>query len=217
MTLKSIYRIFGAGGHAKVVIDALIASGVSVGGSYDADVSLHGREVVPGILIHGDEKRLLADLRDEDCVIIAIGENRVRKRLAGMLRVRYGVAVAPSAVVGARVEIGQGAMVLPSATVNCDTTIGGHAILNTSCSVDHDCRIEDFVHIAPGTHLGGNVTVGEGTFLGIGTSVIPGVRIGRWSIVGAGTVVTKDIPDNCTAVGVPARVVKSRPEGWHLA
>ncbi len=216
MTEKLTYRIFGAGGHAKVVIDALIASGVRIGGSYDSNVSLHGKEVVPGILVLGDEKRLFADIREEDRVILAIGENRVRMKLAGMLGARYGVAVAPSAVIGGRVEIGQGAMVLPSATVNCDTRIGGHAILNTSCSVDHDCRIADFVHIAPGSQLGGTVTVGEGTFLGIGTSVTPGVRIGRWSVIGAGAVVTKDIPDNCTAVGIPARVIKTRPEGWHL-
>jgi UDP-perosamine 4-acetyltransferase len=61
------------------------------------------------------------------------------------------------------------------------------------------------------------VVVGEGTFLGLGSGVIPGIRIGRWSVIGAGAVVTKDIPDNCTAVGVPAKVIKTRGEGWHLA
>ncbi|MGZ9197173.1 MAG: DapH/DapD/GlmU-related protein, partial [Candidatus Deferrimicrobiaceae bacterium] len=84
-------------------------------------------------------------------------------------------------------------------------------------SVDHDCAIGDFVHICPGAHLGGAVVVEEGTFLGVGSSVVPGIRIGRWSVIGAGAVVTKDIPDNCTAVGVPARVIKTREEGWHLA
>jgi UDP-perosamine 4-acetyltransferase len=64
--------------------------------------------------------------------------------------------------------------------------------------------------------LGGNVVVGEGAFLGVGTMVIPGIRIGRWSVVGAGAVVTKDLPDDCTAVGVPARVIKTREDGWHL-
>jgi sugar O-acyltransferase (sialic acid O-acetyltransferase NeuD family) len=107
-------------------------------------------------------------------------------------------------------------MILPSATVNIDSVVGNHVILNTSSSVDHDCRIGDYAHIAPGCHLGGGIIVGEGTFLGVGTSVVPGVRIGRWSVIGAGAVVTKDLQDNCTAVGVPARVIKTREEGWHL-
>jgi len=59
--------------------------------------------------------------------------------------------------------------------------------------------------------------VGEGTFIGLGSSVIPGIRIGRWSVIGAGAAVTEDLPDNCTAVGVPARVIKTHEEGWHLA
>ena len=78
------------------------------------------------------------------------------------------------------------------------------------------CRIGDYAHLAPGCTLGGDVTLGEVAFLGIGARVIPGIRIGRWSVIGAGSVVTKDIPDNCTAVGVPAKVIKTRGEVWHL-
>jgi len=211
------YVIVAAGGHAKVVVNALLASGHEVLGFYDDNPALLGAEPVPGVKVLGNTKDLAGGLeKGKGMVILAIGENRVRCQLSRRFSVPYGIACAPSAVLGHGVRIGKGSMILPSATVNIDTVIGAHVILNTSCSVDHDCSIGDFVHVGPGAHLGGGVVVGEGTFLGLGSSVIPGIRIGRWSVVGAGAVVTKDLPENCTAVGVPAKVIKTREEGWHL-
>jgi len=211
------FAVVGASGHAKVVVDALLASGQQVLGLYDDNPALLGAEPIPGVKVLADSKHLPQGLKGKVVVILAIGENRVRCRLSRRLSVPYGVACAPSAVLGRGVQVGKGSMVLPSATVNIDSIIGEHVILNTSCSVDHDCVIGNFVHVGPGVHLGGGVIVGEGTFLGVGSTVIPGIRIGRWSVIGAGAVVTKDIPDNCTVVGVPARVIKTREEGWHLA
>jgi len=212
------FAVVGAGGHAKVVVDALLASGHEVLGFYDDKPALLGAVPIPGVKVLGGTKDLPEGSEGREYVVIlAIGENRLRCRLSRRLCVPYGVACASSAVLGRGVRIGKGSMILPSATVNIDTVIGGHVILNTSSSVDHDCTIGDFVHVGPGAHLGGDVVVGEGTFIGLGSSVIPGIRIGRWSIVGAGAVVTKDLPDNCTAVGVPAKVIKTREEGWHLA
>jgi sugar O-acyltransferase (sialic acid O-acetyltransferase NeuD family) len=211
------FAVVGAGGHAKVVVDALLSSGHEVLGFYDDNPVLLGAEPIPGVKVLGDTKDLSEGLeKGKGVVILAVGENSDRCRLSRRLSVSYGVACAPSAVLGRGVRIGKGSMILPSATVNIDTVIGEHVILNTACSIDHDCTIGDFVHIAPGAHLGGGVVVGEGTFLGLGSSVIPGILIGRWSIIGAGAVVTKDIPDNCTAVGIPAKVIKTREEGWNL-
>jgi len=210
------FLIVGAGGHAKVVMDALLSSGYAISGCYDDNPSLFGTEPVPGVRVLGGTSLLERDWQKGIRVIVAVGDNAIRRHLSLRWKVEYGVAMAPSAVLGKGVKVGHGAMVLPSATINIDSVVGNHAILNTSCSVDHDCNIDDYAHIAPGCHLGGDVSVGEGTFLGVGTSVIPGVRIGRWSIVGAGAVVTKDLPDNCTAVGVPAKVIKTHPKGWHL-
>jgi sugar O-acyltransferase (sialic acid O-acetyltransferase NeuD family) len=210
------FLVFGAGGHAKVVIDALLASGDEVLGCYDDDPMLAGVEPVPGVLVAGGSSSLVAAWKSGKKVVVAIGENRIRRRLSLLWKVDYGVASAPSVVLGSRVTIGPGSMLLPSATVNVDSVIGSHAILNTSCSIDHDCRVGDYAHVAPGCALGGNVAVGEGAFLGIGTRVIPGIRIGRWTVIGAGSVVTKDLPDNCTAVGVPAKVIKDAKEGWYL-
>ena len=56
----------------------------------------------------------------------------------------------------------------------------------------------------------GGIVVGDDAWLGFGVVVLDGVRIGKGAVVGAGSVVTRDIPDNAIAVGVPARVVKMR-------
>ena len=210
------FLVVGAGGHAKVVMDALLSSGCAISGCYDDKPSLSGAELVPGVRVLGGSSLMERDWRKGLLVIVAVGDNAVRRRLSLRWKVDYGIAMAQSVVLGKGVKIGLGSMILPSVTINIDTTIGDHSILNTSCSVDHDCCIGNYAHIAPGCHLGGNVTVDEGAFLGVGTKVIPGIRIGRWSVVGAGAVVTKDLPDNCTAVGVPAKVIKIREEGWHL-
>jgi sugar O-acyltransferase (sialic acid O-acetyltransferase NeuD family) len=210
------FLVIGAGGHAKVVIDALLGTGNHVVGCFDDNSRLVGTEPIRGIKVVGPAMRVGDEWKKGTFVIVAIGENRVRREVALRLSVDYGMVVAPSAILGRGVTLGPGTMVLPSATVNIDSAIGGHVILNTGCSVDHDCRIGDYSHVAPGCCLGGDVVVGEGSFLGIGTRVLPGIRIGRWSVVGAGAVVTRDLPDNCTAVGLPARVIKTRPEGWHL-
>lgn len=52
------------------------------------------------------------------------------------------------------------------------------------------------------------VSIGDGSWLGHGSIVLPGSNIGRHVVVGANSVVTGDLPDNCVAAGVPARVIK---------
>lgn len=52
------------------------------------------------------------------------------------------------------------------------------------------------------------VNIGENVWIGENVSILPGVTIGKNAVIGAGSVVTKDIPDNCIAVGVPAKVLK---------
>jgi acetyltransferase EpsM len=66
------------------------------------------------------------------------------------------------------------------------------------------------VHISPGTHLGGNVEIGELTHIGIGVSIIPNIKIGKGVIIGSGAVVVGGIPNNVTAVGIPAKVIKNQ-------
>ena len=91
--------------------------------------------------------------------------------------------------------------------------IGDFCILNTNSSVDHDNRLGSFSSLAPRVATGGNVFLDEGSAIGIGAVILHGRKIGRHAVVGAGSVVTRDIPDQTVAYGVPANVVRSRTIG----
>jgi sugar O-acyltransferase (sialic acid O-acetyltransferase NeuD family) len=195
--------VVGAGGHAKVVIATAHAAGYSTISVHDDDPATHGRELC-GVAVAGGTAEVLA--REDALVVLAIGGNATRRRLAAAARCRFAAAIVhPHAWVEPSVTLGAGTVVFAGAVIQPDATIGPHAIINTGATIDHDCQLAAFVHVAPGAHLAGNVTLDEGVFLGIGSAVIPGRRIGAWTTVGAGGVVVDDLPAHATAIGTPAR------------
>jgi len=200
--------VISAGGHAEVVIDAILSSGLQVYGIFDDNESLIGKNIFQVPILGKIEKAMEIT---NGKFIVAIGDNEIRMKIVkklGFSDDNFFTVVHPSAIISKNVEIGAGTMVLGGVVINTGTSIGRHCIINTSSSIDHHNKISDFVHIAPGTHTGGNVEIKEGTLLGIGTSVIPGIKIGKWSIIGAGTVVIEEVPDYAAVVGVPGRVIK---------
>lgn len=201
--LKPLY-IIGAGGHAKVVIQTARAMGFRPVAIYDDNEQLQGNRVCD-VPVQGK----IRDLSKSDMpAVVAIGNNRIRKEIADSLKLDWQTLIHPNAVVDPAVTLGRGTVVFAGAVVQVDTQIGCHAIINTSVSVDHDCVIGDFAHIAPGCHLSGAVTLGEGVLLGVGSCARPLLKIGHWSIIGAGAAVVSEIPDQATAVGVPAKVIR---------
>jgi sugar O-acyltransferase (sialic acid O-acetyltransferase NeuD family) len=140
---------------------------------------------------------------------VAIGDNTIRKKIIENLAAQnlFPVnAIHASAVVDASAIINaQGVMIAANATINPLVKIGKGVICNTSCSIDHECIIDDFAHIAPGAVLCGNVKIGEGTFVGANAVIKQGITIGKNCMIGAGAVVIKDVLDNITVVGVPAK------------
>jgi sugar O-acyltransferase (sialic acid O-acetyltransferase NeuD family) len=205
--------IAGAGGHGRVVLDILRAQGThTVRGFLDANQDLHGTEVDGlGVLGH---LNLLSKLKSSGVggAIVAIGDNRVRQRYAEKLQLaglELVNAIHPSAVLSATVSVGRNVVVAPGVIVCVGAAIGDSVILNTRATIDHECEIGEAAHIAPGVTLAGRVRVGEGAFIGIGANVLPCMTIGAYAIVGGGALVRRDVPDGATAVGVPARVIKT--------
>ncbi len=199
--------IIGAGGHGQVVADALLSIGITPAGFLDDNEVLFGKTILDIPVLAPVVKA--REMEGE--FVVAIGDNATRKKIVEFLHFpdeKYLTVVHHSVVLGKDVKIGAGSMIIGGVVINTGTVIGKHTIINTSVSVDHHNVIGDFVHIAPGSHTGGAVKVKEGAFLGIGVSVIPGKTIGNWAVIGAGASVITDIPDNVTAVGVPARVIK---------
>ena len=212
--------IIGAGGHAREVLDILLAYQASDHqieplGFIDENPDNHS-QTLDGLPILGDFRWLQNADRYEIEVICAVGTPQVCRKLARQaqaLGLRFASAISPRACISPHARVGQGVMIFPNVIVNTGAVIGDHVILNVSATVSHDTVVGNFCNINPGVHLAGNVTIGEGCYIGMGANVIQGVTIGPWSIVGAGTVVVRDVPANVTAAGVPAKVSKTREEG----
>jgi sugar O-acyltransferase (sialic acid O-acetyltransferase NeuD family) len=196
--------VIGAGGHAKVVIDAALAAGhevVRAIGASDGAATLLGVPVLPeGSSVEGDG------------FIVAVGDNARRAELFS----RYtgdGFAalsvVHPSAIVARDVVVGAGSVIAAGAVVNTQTVIGANAIVNTGCTIDHDCVVGDHALVGPGASVCGVCRIGEGALVGAGASVIPVKTIGAWSVIGAGAAVVTDVPDRAVYVGVPARPART--------
>jgi sugar O-acyltransferase (sialic acid O-acetyltransferase NeuD family) len=201
--------ILGAGGHAKVVAETCLVAGVSANIAFLDDRpldSLLGWPVIGPL-----ELSLEPSIKNQfSSAIVAIGQSTTRLRLLHLLHAagyQLPLLIHPSASISSSAQIGAGSVVFAQAAVQAHVQIGIGAILNTGCSVDHDSHLADGVHICPGSRIAGSVQIGARSCIGIGASIIQHVRIGSNVTVGAGAAVVTDLPDDVTAVGVPARVL----------
>lgn len=201
--------IVGAGGHGKVVADALQQAHLAGApekpiGFLDDERALVGTSVL-GLPVLGAITQL--ESIPHDAVVVAVGDNATRRRLFEGLasaRVVFATVRHPSAIVGQGVNIGAGVMICAGVVINPDTQVGDNVILNTSCSVDHDCVVADHVHIAPGVRIGGQVRIGEQALVGIGATIMPECHVGARAVVGAGACVTRPVGADLVVVGTPA-------------
>ncbi len=194
-------NIYGASGHAKVVLDIAKSINLEIAEVYDDNAAL---KEVAGFRIQQPQKGVKISN-----VIITIGNNAIRKTIAqGKVLTLAACLVHPSAQVGGAVSIGEGTVVMPNVVVNHSAKIGKNCILNTASVIEHDCELGDFVHLSPNAALAGGVSVGEGTHIGANAVVIPCVKIGKWAVIGAGAVIIRDIPDYAVVVGNPGKIIK---------
>ncbi|QED36540.1 acetyltransferase [Antarcticibacterium arcticum] len=197
-------NIYGASGHAKVIMDIAKSQNIPV------SVIIDDNPQIKFVLDYPVEHIVSPEaLKDE--FIMAIGDNEIRKKVVEGFKGKFHAAVIHiSAAVSSSVQLGKGTVVMPNASVNSESKIGMHCIINTGATVEHDCVLGNFVHISPNAALAGGVEVEEGTQIGIGAVVIPGIKIGKWSTIGAGAVIIDDIPDYVVVVGNPGRIIKKR-------
>jgi sugar O-acyltransferase (sialic acid O-acetyltransferase NeuD family) len=143
---------------------------------------------------------------------IGIGNPVLRKKIFEKFVALGGEltsTISPLASIGSfDVNIGYGTNVLSGAVFSNDTKIGMGSIVYYNSIITHDCVIGDFVEISPSVTVLGRTTIGSYTQVGSNATILPDLKIGKNVIIGAGAVVTKDIPDNCLAIGIPARVIK---------
>ena len=206
--------LYGAGGHGRVVLEAISAAegGVSrVVGFLDDAADRLGQSIagVP-VLTRVD---VLSDpvAHGVDAVVVSIGSagktaaRRAAARAVGLAGLRLESVVHPSALVADSAEIGLGCQIMMGAAVQTGATLGENVIANTRCVIEHDAIIGDDAHICPGAAVLGATRIGAGVHVGAGAVVLQGVTVGEDAVIGAGAVVTGDVAAGATVVGVPAR------------
>lgn len=200
--------IIGAGSLGVMTLDAALTEGnysedqiFFIDDGKEQGQKIYGFPVIGGINIINKLSR------NEHDFVIAIANNNLRKKIAITYNLNYVNIIHPAATISRFSEIGKGNIILPNVSIDPETIICNYVILNKNTSLGHNVKMNDFSQASPGCQLGG--VVGEGTFIGLGATILPNIRVGKFSTIGAGAVVTKDLPDNCTAVGIPAKVIKS--------
>ena len=204
--------IVGAGGFGKEVAWLIedinkVNDQWNIIGFIDDNEEMQGKEI-NGYKVIGNIEWLK---KQNLYVVNAIGDPIIKKRIIERLQGsnnQYPVLIHPSVIYSERVEFGEGCIICAGNILTVDISIGNHVIVNLDCTIGHDAKIGDYSTVLPSVNISGFVELGECVSLGTGSAIIQGLKIGKNTVIGAGTVVTKDLPENCTAVGVPARVVR---------
>jgi|ERR1017187_6609799 sugar O-acyltransferase (sialic acid O-acetyltransferase NeuD family) len=202
--------IVGAGAQGRVILDILRAEARHESIAFvDDNSAMRGRLVNGAAIECGLEEALARP--DGIEMIVALGDPDRRLAVAARIAGR-GIpllnAVHPSAVVVSSATLGRGIMIGANAVVNSNARIGDNVNINTAAAVEHDCVIAAGAAVSPGARIGGRVTIGECAFIGSGAILLSRVAIGARTVVGAGAVVTKSLPEQVLALGVPARITE---------
>ncbi len=201
--------LIGYSGHSYVVNDIFLSQNIKATFYCDSEEKSHNPLNLNYL---GDNTNAFTKgFFQEKDYFIAIGNNAVRRKIQLDLSEKNHFpvnAIHNSVILSNFATIGQGVMLSMGTVVNAFAKIGDGVIINTNATIEHECQIGDFVHIAPGAVLCGDVHVGENTFIGANSVVKQGIKIGKNVTIGAGSVIIKDIPDNTTWVGNPAKYLR---------
>lgn len=210
--MKRPVVILGAGGHGRVLLDALRHIGKhELVGFTEAQPALHNQRVA-GLAVLGDDEDLLHMFGPHDIHLVngigAVTPGGARSRVFERFRAAgytFMNVIHPKASVGDDVRLGEGVQIMAGAVVQSGAVISDNVLINSGAVVEHDCLIARHVHIATRAALCGGVQVGELTHVGAGATVIQGMQIGVGAMIAAGAVVVRPVRDGAVMMGVPAR------------
>ncbi len=200
--------LLGAGGHARVLLDGLLLTGITIDGILDPDLAVG--TLVRGLPVLGNDDYLLGT--DPSLVVawIGVGASPSTQRRRTVFEhvaaqsLTVGSFIHPTATISSEATLARGAQVMAGAVIQTNASVGRNAIINANVTIEHDCVVGDHAAISSGAILCGNVGVGESAFVGAGAVVLPGVTIGAGACVGAGAVVTKNVEVATIVYGNPA-------------
>lgn len=142
-----------------------------------------------------------------DCALKETLYYRIKELCPGFY---FPVIIHPSSYVSSRAALAEGVVIARFCVVNVNANVGKCVLINENSGVYHDCVVGDFVSIMPAVRISGNVSVGKSAYIGVQAAIRQGLAIGSGSVVGMGSVVIKDVPDGCTVVGNPAKIIRGQ-------
>ncbi|SDX88524.1 acetyltransferase [Hymenobacter psychrophilus] len=206
--------IFGAGGLGREVL-VLLRQLNAVAPAWDL-VGFYDDQPPATDLIHG--LRYLGTAADLNAtpeplaVAVAVGSSASRAAVVARLtspQLHFPVLIHPGVSTESfqHLQIGAGCIITQGCILTTDIRLGRHVLLNLGGTVGHDAVLDDFCSLMPHANVGGGAHLEAGAYLGTNATVLQQVRIGARTVLGAGAVAIRNLPADCTAVGVPARIV----------
>lgn len=163
-------------------------------------------------IVGADEDEAYMASGDKSVPIIVSPDGALRRKIVKKYAAagfKFATIIATTSDVSKSAVIGEGSVISEHVIVTAASKIGKFVKINTSALITHECEIEDYVTVAPRAVLLGRVKIGEGAYIGANSTILPGLTIGKGAVVGAGAVVTKNVPDAQTWVGIPAKKIES--------
>jgi len=206
--MKNNLIIFGSSGHGGVIKEEATKLDLFNNILFFDD----NKTIGPfGEKVQGGGKDLIK-LENDYSIIIGVGNNHIRKEifleLESINKLNFVNVVSVQAMVSPSANLGIGNLVVCGAIINHQVEIGNNCIINSAAVIEHNSVIGSHSHIGPGAKLAGGVIISEGVFIGMGACILPGIRIGARSTIGAGSVITRDIGEDETVIGIPGKSIK---------
>ena len=211
--------IFGASGHARVILDMAERSGqFNILGLLDSFKPVG--EQLMGYPVLGNESMLpeFAAAHHGLHIHIAIGDNDARERIAHQLTrlcpdINFATIIDPSAIVSRAAQIGPGTCIMPGAIINAQAIIGKQCIINSRAVLEHDGKMGDFSSLGPGAVAAGGASIGHAAAVLAGGVVKHGISLGDHAIALTGSVVNAHTEPCSVWEGNPALIKGIRMPG----
>ena len=207
--------IFGAGGLGREI--ALLIRQINdvtptwnMLGFYDEQ---HFSEAIDGFPYLGSLQELNAT-KQELHLVIGIGNCQWKRKVFEQIQntnIKFATLIHPSVKIRdyQYCEIGEGSVIGENVVITTNVKIGKHVQVSPASTLAHDVVVSDFCSLMFAVNIAGNSILQKSVYIGTNATVIQLLEVGKNTIVGAGAVVTRSLPANCTAAGVPARILKT--------
>jgi sugar O-acyltransferase (sialic acid O-acetyltransferase NeuD family) len=148
---------------------------------------------------------------EEYMIIVAVADSKDRADIVAKLpkETKYFTFIHPSVhIMDDNIQVGVGSFIGANSILTTNIKLGNHALLNRGNHIGHDSVAGDFFSMMPNAVVGGNVTLGDNVYLGSCSNIREKINITSDVLIGMNAAVVKDITENGTYVGVPAKKLK---------